>query len=412
MSDSDSNSTFTISDSQIAFAGNLALASTIPGTCISFIVLVAYAVVCYFKESRKRLDRVSFRLLVYTLVFNILFGIAYAATPTAPGPLCNFGAFVVNFTLSFSTFFVTCIAINLQLVLVHGVNGRKMEKYYIIGTVILSIVLNVPTFALHQFGWDEESATCWYKNPDPNLRLRWIIGTQSFWISLSATIETICSCVILAWLYRFQRITKLMVAAASGRASRSPQEKWDSSEKVVTEQSVSRPGSLISKDRRYRNIILRIALYPIVSLIVNFSTVALDLNTTIAGLNTQMDFRLLVLDLFFYGLRPLGYGILAATDPSFINAVRELRKRRKGGSSDGVLTAMEFVTGESQGQDSISGFSGSTALDDTEGRLESGIKAKLVKLTIESDVTDSTGSDGKETGWNVEEELRKLERQL
>lgn len=95
------------------------------------------------------------------------------------------------------------------------------------------------------------------------------------------------------------------------------------------------------------------ALYPIVSLIVNYSTTALDLNVAIQGLNTQLvfafpyrlvfsptdfsfisqDFRLLILgkcfsvlkisnqcadsslDLFLYGIRTLFYGLLAAFDP-------------------------------------------------------------------------------------------------
>jgi hypothetical protein len=40
-----------------------------------------------------------------------------------------------------------------RLVLVHGVNGQKLEKYYLLGTTILSLALNVPTMALHQFGY-------------------------------------------------------------------------------------------------------------------------------------------------------------------------------------------------------------------------------------------------------------------
>lgn len=39
-----------------------------------------------------------------------------------------------------------------RLVLVHGVNGKRMEKYYLISTTFLSLALNVPPFVLHQFG--------------------------------------------------------------------------------------------------------------------------------------------------------------------------------------------------------------------------------------------------------------------
>ena len=87
---------------------------------------------------------------------------------------------------------------------VHHVDGQRMEKYYLIGTFLLSMGINIPPLALHQFGWDEGSSTCWYKNSNPTSRLNWIIGTQSFWIALAATIETICSCVILVFMYLCQ----------------------------------------------------------------------------------------------------------------------------------------------------------------------------------------------------------------
>jgi len=52
--------------------------------------------------------------------------------------------------------------------------------------------------------WNDVTCTCWYGNPDPEARLRWIIGTQSFWITLASTIETVCSVVVLLWLFRFK----------------------------------------------------------------------------------------------------------------------------------------------------------------------------------------------------------------
>ncbi|KAF8991546.1 hypothetical protein BDQ17DRAFT_1370673 [Cyathus striatus] len=358
MSDTTPQNAFTLTDADINLSAVLALACTIPGTCISFLALLAYSVVVCFKRSRAKLDRVSFRLMVYTLVFNILFGIAYAATPASPGVLCNFGAFAVNFTLSFSTFFTTCIALNLQLVLVHGVNGKKMEKYYIAATTILSIVLNVPTYAVHQFGYNEDTGTCWYSNTDPRLRLKWIIGTQSFWIILAATVETICSCVVLGWIYRFQRITSIMIKVST--RTKPPQIKEKT--RIRSSDNVFRPVMLVARDKRYRRVVLRIAMYPIVSLIVNYTTVILDLNMTVRGFHTQRDFNLLILDLIFYGIRPLAYGVLAITDPAFVNAVRELRGtevNRNGHrtNSERTVTQLDFasaVQSTADGQGAVS----------------------------------------------------------
>ncbi|KAJ7593732.1 hypothetical protein C8J56DRAFT_819933 [Mycena floridula] len=335
MSDPSSDGTesgFFLTDSQINLANILALASTIPGTCICFLCIVAYGIAACFPRPRRHLDRVSFRLIFLTLVFNVIFGIAYAATPASPGPSCNFGAFVINITLAFSTFFTTCIAINLELVLVHGVNGRKMEKYYIIGTTVLSLALNVPTFALHQFGWDEQSSTCWYKNPDDDIKLKWIIGTFSFWLAFASTVESICSIVVIVWVFRAKRLSDRLLRRAASSSSNA--------------ETSSSSSSHVEQDIRYRNIILRIALYPIVSLIANYSAVVLDLYTTIRGLNSNLDFRLLILDLVLYGIRTLAYGLLASSDPSFISALREIRgsqKRTDGTSASSNQTLTQMI---------------------------------------------------------------------
>ncbi|KAF5376417.1 hypothetical protein D9615_008582 [Tricholomella constricta] len=336
---------FAISAQQMEFAGVLAYACTIPGTIVCGLALVAYAVVAYYPKGRKHLDRVSFRLLVQALVSNVLFGIAWGGTPMHPGIGCDFGAFAVNLTLCLATFYTTCIAVNLQLVLVHGVNGKMMEKYYVIVTVVLSLALNVPTYALGEFGWNVLSETCWYSNADNWKRLQWIIGTQSFWVSLAALIETICSIVVLYWLYCFKRsihsLTRNVTSSVllgSGRT--------ESTDPGVVWFSNSSTSAVLSRDPRFRKIIVRIALYPIVSLLLNISTVALDLNMSIHEVTSQLDFRLLVLDLFLYGIRTFAYGILAFGDPSFINAVREILAMRRGHSTKRTLTNLNFANSE------------------------------------------------------------------
>ncbi|KAF9008204.1 hypothetical protein BDQ17DRAFT_1301453 [Cyathus striatus] len=395
---------FNLTNADINLSNNLAFISTIPGTCISFIALVAYTIIACIKRTRANLNRVSFRLMVYTLVFNVLFGIAYAATPASPGPLCNFGAFVVNFTLSFSTFFTTCIALNLQLVLVHGVNGQRMEKYYIIATTVLSIGLNVPAFGLHQFGFNEDTGTCWLSNPDPKTRLKWIIGVQSFWITLAATVETVCSCVVLAWIYRFQRVTAIMIKLATGRNPPKIEQKTE----ITSSEKRFRPVMLVAQDKRYRRVVLRIAMYPIVSLIVNYTTVILDLNTTINNINNQRDFNLLILDLIFYGARPLAYGLLAVTDPAIIKAVRELRASKvkstnSGNPSEG--THIDFAPGSQHPTTRTLGASSITAKD------------TVHSLTEQSGTEASIGSrpdllESGNIGTEISEELRNFEAQL
>jgi len=72
-----------------------------------------------------------------------------------------------------------------------------MEKYYLIGSTLLCLALNVPAFALGQFGWNETSSTCWYRSSNKTILLHWMIATESFPLALAATIETVCSCILL-----------------------------------------------------------------------------------------------------------------------------------------------------------------------------------------------------------------------
>ncbi|THV03934.1 hypothetical protein K435DRAFT_229202 [Dendrothele bispora CBS 962.96] len=279
------------------FAGQLGLYCTVPGTILCFLVLVFYGLIALYRQGRKHLDRVSFRLLAYSLFFNVLYGIAFAVTAAqdGPGSLCTFGAFAVNFTLSFAIFFTTCIAINLQLVLVHHVNGKKMEKCYIIVTTILSIVLTVPAYGLGQFGYHAPSSTCWFKNPDPKERLHWLIGTQSFWMALAALIETTCSSIVLFWMFSFQMNTRYLQKAStpghtrslatnsgtmSGTTSGAKTSFWSGTSSSHT--------AVRDVSSKYRGVIIRIALYPIISLLINAPTVALDIYSVVVPLTTDL----------------------------------------------------------------------------------------------------------------------------
>jgi len=300
---------------------------TLPGTCLSVLVLLAYAVVAWNPSSRQHMDRVSLRLLVYAIIANILFAIAFILDTSLHGPSagCNFVAFLTNISLLFSACLLFCIALNLQLVLVHGVSGTRMEKWYIIGSTIVACALNVPVYALNQFGWNETNSTCWFSNPDDKIRLQWTIGTQSFWVLLIASGETVMFVVVVWYILRTDQITRQMIQtaqdASTTRNATSSKGGYRSTSSHVT---VNRGYA-----SKYRNIILRIGMYPLVSCILNYSTVGLDLYQTVDGVNTNLQFGLSVLDLVLYGLRTFFYAALAATDPSFLRAVHAFRNSHR-----------------------------------------------------------------------------------
>lgn len=62
-----------------------------------------------------------------------------------------------------------------------------------------------PTHLLNSYSFQEDNATCWFKNPNHDIRLHWLIGSQSFWLLLIGTGETFCSLVVL-WYLRKRKV--------------------------------------------------------------------------------------------------------------------------------------------------------------------------------------------------------------
>ncbi|KAJ6539835.1 hypothetical protein DFH09DRAFT_1176099 [Mycena vulgaris] len=271
-------------------------ALVIPGVCLTFIVLCTSAYASWHPVSRQHLNRVSFRLLVYALIANLIFGIAFLNGTLATGPSvgCSFEAFLVNLSLTFSGGLFFCMALNLQLVLVHEFNGQKLEKYYILGTAILCAVCNITPYASGQFGWNTNQ-TCWFRDDNRQIMLRWLIGTQSFWVILMATGEVVAFVAIVGYIVAYELVTR-----------RFRQNSTDS-EIEVYYPGVDTPGK--SQIVTYRNVILRIGLYPLFSCLVNFSTCFLDLYQVKNPILTEL------VHLSIYAIRPLIYAMLAATDP-------------------------------------------------------------------------------------------------
>ncbi|KAJ7784214.1 hypothetical protein B0H16DRAFT_1446469 [Mycena metata] len=113
--------------------------------------------------SRRYLNRASFRLLIYALiaytlptdVSSVLIGYSgcmICAVKLGPSPACGGTAWFANVCILFAAIMFFSIALNLQLVLVHGVNGQGMEKYYLSATAIMVLVCTIPPYAAGAFG--------------------------------------------------------------------------------------------------------------------------------------------------------------------------------------------------------------------------------------------------------------------
>ncbi|KAJ7116799.1 hypothetical protein C8R43DRAFT_1137833 [Mycena crocata] len=281
--------------------------SAATGACFCFL---------YARPStRSYLDRVSFRIMVYALGCNLLHGIATA--------VC-----------AFQTSDSAACGSSVWLIIVHGVNGHMMEKYYILGALTIALGVTIPPLASKQYGWDNLNEACWMTASDQDVRLRWQLGSQLVWSLFAALGEAIVFLIVVVYMFRHQ------ASQINGSRTRS-----DS----VTLQGTTPADAktkAISHAAQYRGVIIRIAFYPAVSIVLNGITVACDLY--------------FILNNLVYGLRPSIYALLAISDPALMRALRSLlneyrgkKENTTGMSSSGGPVFISHATLASQGQITI-----------------------------------------------------------
>ncbi|KAJ7263548.1 hypothetical protein C8J57DRAFT_1333796 [Mycena rebaudengoi] len=291
------------------------LAFGITGVVLTAALLLSIAYAAWNPVSRPHLNRVSFRLLVCALISNLVFATSFIPVFSGPSAGCSFLAFfgVSNHMFSACMFF--CIALNLQLVIVHHVNGNMMEKYYYIGSVVFVAISNITPYAAGQYGY--YNGACWFNNPDPEVQLRWLVGAQSVWALLMSTgeaCEVVSFFVILVYMLLYQMRSMQLWSNVSSSERAKPL--------IIT----------------YRSIIIRIGVYPLFSCCLSFTGSILDIWLVKTPVSTKLQWRL-SLDLFVYGLRPILYTLLAAGDPVH-NSIIQLTPCF---ASDNILFRQSFL---------------------------------------------------------------------
>ncbi|KAJ7815012.1 hypothetical protein B0H13DRAFT_2683893 [Mycena leptocephala] len=262
------------------------LGLAIPGVALSGLLLVAIAFLQWNPVSRPYLDRVSFR---------VIFGSVMLPPLKGPSPSCTLVAFLYATAPMFSACLFCCMAVNLQLVLIHGVNGNKMEKYYLLAAAFLSAACNIPPLAAGVFGWYAPAAKCWLR-VTPVAQRHWMVGTQSVPMILMSAIEVFCFMNILIFtLLRARTRTETSGSASATLASTLPKHP------IV----------------RFRPSIVRIE-YKYTDIECAYPTAEIPSPATLMYVP--------IVDSCVYSIRPLLYALLAATDPAFLRAIQSLRQ--------------------------------------------------------------------------------------
>ncbi|KAI0685276.1 hypothetical protein BC835DRAFT_533554 [Cytidiella melzeri] len=337
----DGSNGFVFTDHMVTVSNHLWAVTSAVGAVLCFIVLVVIFVFSLHPSSRVHLDRVSFRLLKWALIANMFFGIfsAVGGSLTGPGFLCGFSIFVLQLTLEWSCMLLFAIALNLQLVVVHHVNGQKMEKYYIVGAALLALAITVPPYAAKQYGWDPLVQDCWYTNDNRSQRLAWQIGTQLLWTGLTVIGEVVVSIAVIVHMLRHQSRRRQLGLSSMNSAARSTTTHVRSGSTASVASRFLKP---VDHANAYRGVIFRIGLYPMTSCIINLTSIMCVIHATVTdGVHTKTDYNVLLLSDFLYGGRAVVYALLAITDPIRVFSLWkrlyfELRERSYHTSSDAL----------------------------------------------------------------------------
>nr|CAG8591789.1 4262_t:CDS:2 [Entrophospora candida] len=215
--------TYSITDEQ----GKVALLLMLIESSASLIATTfGISVFFYIRYAYPRLvDRVTFRLALGTIVSD--FGIAGAqligsmfASPT--GPACTIAIWGTVFFSLVSIFLPTCIALNLQIVFIHGYRGRlKLEMFYFVGSLALASILSLIPFADNMYGWDEPEAMCWFRDSGTKLSITWQWASFYIWEILCILYCLITLICVAVKLYKNQSVN----ANISGQTATSKHDK-------------------------------------------------------------------------------------------------------------------------------------------------------------------------------------------
>ncbi|KAL1739922.1 hypothetical protein HDZ31DRAFT_48531, partial [Schizophyllum fasciatum] len=282
---------------------------------------------------------------------------------------CTASVFGIFMFVGITNYLVTCVALNLCLVLVFGVNVLKLEKWYIIGSFAIGIFVPIVPAALGKFGWDPLLSVCWVTVEDRDARILMFVMALYLWQLLSCLLATIFVAITIVTLYmqgrsrerslnsgtRVGQVTLKEQASSGGESSENGTKHGSKTKTSTTNQQKS------ISTRTFRDqfiaVAIRVSAYPIALIIVNAFIAFADLMISVHGdVDSRGLYAIYVIYYFLYGARG---GIFAAialfVDPSLTRGVSIMYKYwRNGGHVD---TSMPV----SSGQRSDTQFAGVTS---------------------------------------------------
>jgi hypothetical protein len=94
------------------------------------------------------------------------------------------------------------IAVNLQLIVVHGISTTGFIKYYVGCAWLATTAIGTVSAVYHVWGWNPRSQICYMAISDPAQRRFWTVVSLQAWTLLSTTVCVICMASVLVRLLR------------------------------------------------------------------------------------------------------------------------------------------------------------------------------------------------------------------
>lgn len=275
-----------------------------------FLVLLVYVCLRRSKQ-RQAVDRVSIRLAAAACLVDFSYCLVqiFSNLPLQ-GVVCEASTWAYICLTLLSTFFFTCIAINLQLIFLTNVKPRAcLEIWYFAGALLLALLIPAVGWILRLYGSDPLiSGGCWFKGDGKASSLLWQ------WILLYGWLAAcIIYCYVIVFLV-FRRISAQL---------RDIDRSFNGANRALEERKLSSLTTLYKRQHISRlRIIRRILIYPSIPLFTQLLTIAVAMDLYV---NRRNHFILILLSFVTTSMQGLLNSLAFMFDPSITSALKAWR---------------------------------------------------------------------------------------
>ncbi|WWC91966.1 uncharacterized protein L201_006919 [Kwoniella dendrophila CBS 6074] len=352
---------------------------------LALFILFSFLWIYKHKSARHTLDRISFRILLWSMIWEVAYSIDYLIVCANPSfvvtysktKACVVGAYFMISIVGVVNWLCTCIAINLMITICFNRNPIQMglEKWYIVGSTALGLGIPIIPTILGHLGYDPIYGSCYFTSNSEN-RLKYLLSDMYLWQILSSLIASIAVVATLIRLVRHGRkTTKLLLGGNSMNrilhqrdieAAQSPVSSDNDknhnnfgsssfnadslpscftslkqnttsafnnnlpSTKMFKREPKSESMTNQLQDKLFK-ISIKIALYPIALILVNGIMTSGDLYlTTTGGVNSESDFIFFLIYNFMYAGRGIPFACLGIfIDPCLKRGYKAVLKERR-----------------------------------------------------------------------------------